>query len=60
MVRMEYDGYRVAVWLGYYQTLPDIIGYCPYTIKIYELAGGKMYGNNSTLYGGTKVPYLSE
>ena len=33
----------------------DIIGYCPYTFKIYELPGGKMYGNNGMFYENTKI-----
>ena len=47
--------YRAAVWIGYYQLFPDIIGYFPYNFKIHELPGGKMYGNNGKFYGGTKI-----
>ena len=38
---------RAAAWIGYYRLLPDIIGYFPYSFK--------MYGNNGTFYSGTKV-----
>ena len=34
-------GYRVAAWIGYCWLLPDIIGYFPYSFKIYELPGGR-------------------
>ena len=33
--------YRAAAWIGYCRLLPDIIGYFPYSFKIYELPGGK-------------------
>ena len=33
--------YRAAAWIGYYQLLPDIIGYSPYSFKINGLLGGK-------------------
>ena len=32
---------RVAAWIGYYQLLPEIIRYFPYSFKIHELPGGK-------------------
>ena len=35
--------------------LADIIGYFPYRFKIHELVSGKMYGNNGTFCGGTKI-----
>ena len=37
-----------------YQLLPDI-RFFPYIFKIDELPGGKMYANNGTLYGSTKM-----
>ena len=33
--------YRVAVWIGNYRLLPDIIGFFLYNCKIYKLPGGK-------------------
>ena len=33
--------YRAAVWIEYYQLLPDIIRYFPYNFKIHEFLGGK-------------------
>ena len=33
----------------------DIISCFPYTSKIYELPGGKMYGNNGTFYSSIKI-----
>ena len=33
--------YRAAAWIGYYQLLPEIIVYFPYSFKIHELLGGK-------------------
>ena len=45
----------MAAFIGYYRLLPGIIGYYPYSFKIHELTGGKMYGNNGTFYGGTKI-----
>ena len=50
---MFLTSYRVAVWIGYYHLLPDIIGYFPYSFKIHELPDGKMYGNNDMFHGGT-------
>ena len=47
--------YRTASWIGYYRLLPEIIVYFSYSFKIHELPGGKMYGNNGTFYGGTKI-----
>ena len=47
--------YRAAAWIGYYRLLPGIIGYFPHSFKIHELPGGKMYGNNGTFYGSTKI-----
>ena len=32
---------RVAVWIGYYWLLLDIIRYFPYNFKIHELPGDK-------------------
>ena len=52
---MLYVCNRAAAWIGYYQLLPDIIGYFPYNFKILELPGGKMYGYNGMFYGGTKI-----
>ena len=40
---------RVAVSIGYYQLLPDIIGYCPCAFKIYELSDGKNVWKQSTM-----------
>ena len=48
----KYMQYRAAAWIGYYQLLPDIIGYFPYNFKIWV---AKMYGNNGTFYGGTTI-----
>ena len=47
--------HRAAAWIGYYRLLPDIIGYFPYSFKIHERPGGKMYGNNRMFYDGTKI-----
>ena len=46
---------RAATWTGYYQLMSAIIGYFLYSFKIHELLGGKMYGNNGTFYGDTKI-----
>ena len=32
---------RATAWIGYCRLLPDIIGYFPYSLKIYELPDGK-------------------
>ena len=48
--------YRAAVWIGHYRLLPEIIGYFPYSCKKpmnFQVA--KMYENNGTFYGGTKL-----
>ena len=45
--------HRAAEWIGYYQLLPDIIGYFPCGFKTHELTSVKMYGNNDMFYGGT-------
>ena len=50
------DYYRAAAWIGYYQLLPDVIGYFPYNFfKLMDFQVAKMYGNNGTFYGGTKI-----
>ena len=36
------------MWPGYYQIFS-------YTLKLCELPGGKMYGNNGMFYGDTKM-----
>ena len=40
-ISLHMYAYRVAAWIGYYQLLPEIIRYFPYTFKIHELPGGK-------------------
>ena len=45
----------MAAWIGYNRLLPEIIGYFSYSFKFHELPGGKMYGNNYTFYGDTKI-----
>ena len=47
--------YRAAAWIGYYQLLPEIIGYFPYSFRIHELWGANMYGNNDTFYGQGRI-----
>ena len=48
-----YASYRVAAWIEYYQLLPDIIEF--FHIVLNNLWVVKMYGNNGTFYGGTKL-----
>ena len=41
LYKIRHTNYRVAASIGYYQLLPDIIGYFQYIFKIDELLGGK-------------------
>ena len=44
--------YRAAVCIGYYWLLPDIS--CK-VLKFMNFQVTKMYGNNGTFYGDTKI-----
>ena len=47
--------YRVAAWIGYYRLLSEIIGYFHIVLKFMNFRVAKMYGNNDTFYGSTKI-----